>query len=261
METACYQYAFSKALDPKKLDKVGQLKRVGKLGVWEAKYGDLVVHVFQSGEMRAFVPGEAAEKLQPVLLSGGVKLIELLQAIKKAGHAVDEQEVLSSGQKMAFTYLSPEGIRPSFDGVSVDLLREVSFAPFEIAQAFQLERNFMQAGENAGRRLEKELAPKNMKELNAALAGFLKGQGIGLASFTEAPEPRSTYPAQVMALEESAFAAGMPMINKPYCHFVRGLLRGAYVAFYELENIDVKEEECWGLGNDHCVFRAVVFPK
>jgi len=257
----CYQYDLGVALDMKKLSSVPGLKALGGLDAMEARVGGLVMHIFKTGEMRAFVPGEKLEKLQTVLVASSVKIMEILAGIKKAGYKLDEQAVLSAGHEMPFEYLAPDGVRPSFSGVSVDLLREVSYAPYDLAQQFQLERNSVQAGENAGRRIAASTGAKDVKALNKALASFMKDSGVGAASFKEEEVERSTYPAQVMRLEESAFAAGMPAVNAAYCHFVRGLLRGAYVAFYELENIDVKEENCWGLGDGFCQFRAAVFPK
>ncbi len=261
MDTACYQYSLGASLDMKKLAKVKGLKRVSKLDVMEAHFGDLVIQLFKSGEMRAFVPGQGIDRLQPALLSVGVKLIELLAAIKGLGYKIDEQKVLSSGHPMPFEYLAPEGVRPSFKGVSINVLRELAYAPYDLAQEFQLERNEVQAGENAGRRLVEKASPKDVKEVNKVLAGYMKGNGIGVPSFSEEKGERTTYPVQVLELQESAFAAGMPVINKPYCHFVRGLLRGAYVAFYELENIEVKETKCWGLGDSICTFKARIYPK
>jgi len=261
MDTACYQYNLGTPLDMKNLSKLKQLKQISKLEMMEARFGDLVIQLFKSGEMRAFVPREGIDKLQPVLLASGVKIIELLSAMKSVGYKIDEQKVLSSGHPMLFEYLAPEGVRPSFDGVSVNVLRELAYAPFDLAQEFQLERNEVQAGENAGRRLVETGSPKSVAKVNGILADYLKGNGIGAPSFTEETGDRTTYPVQVLSLEESAFAAGMPVINKPYCHFVRGLLRGAYVSFYELENIEVKETSCWGLGDSHCVFKAKIYPK
>ncbi|MCK4327098.1 MAG: hypothetical protein KAW41_01340 [Candidatus Diapherotrites archaeon] len=245
----------------KKLAKVESLKQVGKLGLMEARLGDVVVQVFANGEMRAFAPGQELDKLQAALVASSVKIMEIIASIKKAGYSIDEQAVMSAGQVMPFDYLAPEGVRPSFKGVSVDLLREVAYAPYEVAQQFQLERNEVQAGENAGRRIVKQTQPKDVKSLNKSLVLFMADSGVGVASFKEEKVEKSTYPAQILRLEESAFAAGMPVINAAYCHFVRGLLRGAYVAFYELENVDVKEENCWGRGDDYCQFRAVVYPK
>ncbi|MFC2174489.1 V4R domain-containing protein [archaeon] len=248
-------------LDLKKLSKVPLLKKVGKLDLLEARLGDVVIHLFSTGEMRAFSPGQKLDKLQPALLASSVKILEILSGVKAAGYAIDEQVVLSSGHEMPFKYLTPEGVRPSFKGVSIDLLHEVTYAPYGVAQQFQLERNAVQAGENAGRRIAKASTPKDVNDLNTALVSFMADAGVGVASFKEEKVEKSTYPAQVLTLEESAFAAGMPAINATYCHFVRGLLRGAYVVFYELENIEVKEENCWGLGHDFCQFRAVVFAK
>lgn len=245
----------------KKLTKISLLKKVNNLDLMEAKFGELRVHIFTNGEMRAFVPGQPANNLQAVLLASGVKIMELLTAIKNAGYSFDEQKVLSDGHPMPFEYLSPDGTRPSFEGVSVNILREFAYAPYDIAQEFQLERNAVQAGENAGRRITDQANPKDVKTLNSALAKFLKDEGVGLATFSEEKAERSTYPAQILKLDESAFAVGMPVVNKPYCHFIRGLLRGAYVSFYELENINVKEENCWGLGDNYCQFRAKVHAK
>lgn len=261
MDTACYQYSLGMPLDMKKLEKLPQIKRIGKLEAGEAHFGELVVHIFKTGEMRAFLPEQGLDRLQPALLSSGIKIIELLTAIKKLGYEIDEQKVLSSGHPMPFEYLAPDGVRPSFDGVSVNVLREMAYAPYDLAQEFQLERNEVQAGENAGRRLVERNAPKSVEGVNKLLAGYLEGNGIGVPSFAAEKGDRTTYPVQVLTLGESAFAAGMPVINKPYCHFVRGLLRGAYVSFYELENIEVKETACWGLGDSQCVFKARIYPK
>ncbi len=261
MKTASFQYYLGTELDGKVLNKVTQLKQINKLQVWEAKFGEVVVHIFSSGEMRAFVPGQDLDNLQPVLLSAAVKIIELLQSLKKAGVNFDEQKVLSEGHPMPFDYISPSGVRPNFKGVNINLLREVIYASYDVSQEFQIQRNFVQAGENAGRRIATESKAKDVKALNKTLVEYMKNSGIGLAKFSEEKIERSTYPAQLLKLEESAFAAGMPVINKPYCHFVRALLRGAYVVFYELENVDVKEENCWGLGDDFCQFRAAIFPK
>lgn len=261
MDTACYQYSLGTPIDMKKLSKIKQLKRVSNLEMMEARFGDLVVQLFKSGEMRAFVPGQGKEQLQPALLASGVKIIELLSAMKAAGYKIDEQKVLSSGHPMLFEYLTPDGVRPSFGGVSVNVLRELAYAPFDLSQEFQLERNEVQAGENAARRLVEAGAPKSVENVNKLLSKYLTDNGIGTPVFTQEKGDRTSYPVQVLMLEESAFAAGMPVINKPYCHFVRGLLRGAYVSFYELENIEVKETKCWGLGDSHCEFRARIYPK
>ncbi len=261
MDTACYQYSLGMEVDSQKLSKISSLTQIGKLEVMEAKFGELKIHVFKTGEIRAFVPGEKIENLQQTLLASGIKITELLAEIKKAGYAIDEQKVLSDGHPMLFEYLAPGGVRPNFKGISVNILRELAYAPYEIAQTFQLERNAVQAGENAGRRIIGKNSPKDMKAVNKFLSDFIKDEGVGTPSFSEEKDERSTYPAIILKLEESAFAAGMPSINKPYCHFVRGLLRGAYVSFYEMENIDVKEENCWGLGDNFCQFKATVHPK
>jgi len=261
MDTVCYQYTLGMPVEIKKLSKVKQLNQVDKLDMMEAKFGELTIHIFKNGEMRAFVQGRGMDALQPALLASGVKVIELLSEIKKQGYKIDEQEVLSSGHPMSFEYLAPDGVRPSFDGVSVNVLRELAYAPFDLAQEFQLERNEVQAGENAGHRLVDISNPKTVEDVNKILIKYFKENGIGIPTFTSEKGERTTYPIQVLTLEESAFAAGMPVINKPYCHFVRGLLRGAYVAFYELENIEIKETNCWGLGDSHCVFKARIYPK
>jgi predicted hydrocarbon binding protein len=139
-------------------------------------------------------------------------------------------------------------------------MRESVYAPYTLMPEFQLDRNAVQAGENVGRKLVVGAGDKD--EVNKKIIDYLQEEKLGIATAASKPDEsgQSHYEIQVFTVNESAFAAGMPFVNRALCHFIRGVIRGAYVAFMETENIEVKETNCWGLGDTKCVFEMRVTP-
>jgi predicted hydrocarbon binding protein len=262
MAAHSYQYIIGKQLDFKALKGIADLKPVEGSHIMRAQYGDVTVLLFESGEMRAFVRGGELPQLKEALLPAGVKIMGLLQAIKACGVKFDDQAVFAAGKPMAFDYTTPSGSRPTFDEVvHVDSLRESVYAPYALMPEFQLERNAVQGGENAGRKLAEGV--KDKEALNRALIDCLRNWKLGAATVSTRHDVtgQSSYDVQVFRVLESAFAAGIPMVNRAMCHFLRGVIRGAYAAFLELENVEVKETHCWGLGDTYCEFEMRVTPK
>ncbi len=261
MDVHCYQYLIGKDVGLEKLDGVPGLTKVDGAKVMQAQFGSVTVLVFETGEVRAFIRSSGIEKLKNALPAAGVKIMGLLQAIKAKGVEFDENAVLAAGKPMAFDYLAVKGVRPELEEVvNLDALRELVYAPYSIMPEFQLERNAVQGGENEGRKLAQ--GKQDKEELNSAIVKYLRDEKLGIGKVgSKADESgQSQYEIQVFTVHESAFAAGMPVVNKALCNFIRGVVRGAYVAFMELENIEVKESHCWGLGDTYCEFEMRVTP-
>ncbi|MCD6523105.1 MAG: hypothetical protein J7K68_05115 [Candidatus Diapherotrites archaeon] len=263
MQAQAYVYHIGMHLDPKKLSKISGLKKVDGLELFEKSIGNLRIQVFLNGEIRAFVPGKTINELKEVLIVSGVKIVELLEEIKKQGYKFDVEEVFKNGHQMDFTYETPEGTRVKLKNeVAADLLKELIYSAHDIMPEFQAERNSVQAGENIGRRLVRIYKPKNTDELADAIVKYFKEQKIGIVTYkTKKDEKESNMKMYTFRVDECAVASGIPLVNKPVCHITRGLIRGAFCQFLELENVAVKETKCWGLGDTYCEFLMKVFPK
>jgi predicted hydrocarbon binding protein len=260
MEASCYDFNTGQALDLDRLTSVKELKRVQGTSLLAAQYGDLRVLVFPVGVVRAFVPGKDVNILKNTLIATGVKVVSLLGEIRKAGYGFDESDVFSKGVQSSFDYATPQGVRPTLGADEhADLIRELVFAPYDLGQAFQIERNAVQAGENIGRKIARSV--KDQKQLFDSVFNYMKGHGIGVASVRAEKDPLSGGDMWLVRVDECVFAAGITPINVTVCHFVRGLVRGAIAAFMELENVEVKEERCWGIGDTYCEFRARIFTR
>ena len=61
----------------------------------------------------------------------------------------------------------------------------------------------------------------------------------------------------VLQIAESATSAGMPDVNRPLCHFERGILAGAVSGFLG-KDTTCEETKCWGLGDTFCEFLVKV---
>jgi len=258
MDAHVYQYNIGKALDLSKLASIQDLQKIEGTKLLCARYGEVQTLVFPSGEIRAFVKGRDATGLKDALLAAGVKIMGLLQAIKSSGVDFDENEVFSKGYAMQFDYLLRTGSRATLgEDDHVNLIREMAFGPYDLGQSFQLERNFVQGGENLGHRLVTEDL-KKIEEVIQKVTEYLKGTGLGVLTYTT-EKGESGYDVYHFKLLESMFASGVPQIGSALCHFIRGIIRGAFIEFLELENISVKEESCWGLGDTFCSFTVNIY--
>ncbi|MBN3037009.1 MAG: hypothetical protein JW834_01045 [Candidatus Diapherotrites archaeon] len=263
MDTLAYTYDIGKPLNIKKLAGLKYAELPQGTEVLKAQFGEVTILVFPSGEMRAFSKGKTFEDLERGLMPASVRIIQLLEDIKKSGVKLDPTKVIESGKRIQWSSAAPAGVRKTMEStVGLDILRQMTYAPLDIMSEFQVERMLVQAGENIGRSLA-DGSLKSADKLSEAIVAYLKANKLCVSSFKKRKDPskNSSYDQFVFTMSESAFAAGIPPVGKPMCHFIRGLIRGAFAKFLELENVSVKETQCWGLGDTECEFVMTVLPK
>lgn len=261
IETQCYAYNLGQKIDISSVNIEGVEKNAGFLS---ATYGDVTVEVFQNGSARAFIKDGDLERLRQHLPTAGFKIIELFKNIQSQGYEFNAEEVFQNGAPEEFNITCiPELRKESGTGTNYCLLREIVYGAFELMPRFQAERNLVQAGENSARKLLKDNNAQTPEEVADMLDAFMKTQGIGLSTHSKRLDEskKGNFEIYTFKVEENAFAVGLPHVNFPYCNYVRGLIRGAFAEYLELENIRVEERKCWGLGDTYCEFEMDVFSR
>jgi len=203
--------------------------------------------LFSNGKLRVAHSDGTRKSLERALPAAVPKIQKLIEdAARGAGLKVDVAEVISSGKAEAEGFEAPE--RSGLGShVGVLALRAIAIhAPEKVLGEYQRERVVTQAGDMVGRALAQ--GAKNRGALAKAIADFLKKEGIGIAEASEGKD------GVVLVVRESAFAYGLPPTGKPLCGFIRGLIRGAFAAFYHSESVDATETRCWGTGDIECEF-------
>jgi predicted hydrocarbon binding protein len=151
---------------------------------------------------------------------------------------------------MARSGSKPDGSAGSH--VSARAFHALLTAEERVLGGYHRQRISVQAGETLGRALAKSAKSRN--ELERGLISFIKSEGLGQASL-EVPEAMKgeTKPYSVISVKNSACVTGDS--DGPQCDLLKGLIRGAYCAYLNQENVNVTESRCLAQGAGPCEFR------
>lgn len=248
-------YSLGKAVDLKKARKAGLQQLDGDGNLLYTTVGSLFVVLFADGRLRISSADRSEESLRRELPLRGMELKRIVAAIaKSAALKVDADDVFSKAVDERDIAL-PRTLAGDF--VNASVTRAISAATDRIMGAYHRERLETQAGETAGRKFGSKA--KSRKELEQAIVRMLKEEGLGITSLGKAEaEKTGRTPYAVFQVLQSAFAYGAVPDGSALCHYIRGLIRGAYCAYLSQENVNVVECRCWGLGDVFCEFRVYI---
>ncbi|MFW6048207.1 MAG: V4R domain-containing protein [Candidatus Natronoplasma sp.] len=100
-------------------------------------------------------------------------------------------------------------------------------------------------GRDAGRAIGEDMSVNDKDELFSEIDDFWKSNGLGKIKITENDE---------LIVEECFDCCEMPDVGHTLCSLDEGMLEGVIEAALG-EAVEVFEEECHGLGHDHCTFK------
>ncbi|AYK16138.1 MAG: V4R domain-containing protein [Methanosarcina flavescens] len=86
-------------------------------------------------------------------------------------------------------------------------------------------------------------------ELLKEIAGFLEFHGK--CRVTVLADPTA------LQIEDSFKASSMPVIGKPFCSLIEGIIEGILKGKLE-RDYGVTETECYGTGHEHCLFKITI---
>ncbi|MEM3030870.1 MAG: V4R domain-containing protein [Candidatus Micrarchaeia archaeon] len=211
-----------------------------------AKLDGLNAILFNNGKLRITHSDGTRKSLERALPAAIPKIQKLIEdAARAAGAKVDAGWVISNGKAEEEGFATPERTSLGNRAGLLALQAIAIHAPDKVLGEYQRERVAAQAGDTIGRTLAQGV--KNKEALAKAVVDFLKEEGIGVAEVGGGKDV-------VFIVRESAFAYGLPPVGKPLCGFIRGLIRGAYAAFFRSESVNAVETRCWGTGDVECEF-------
>lgn len=218
-------------------------------------YGELdslKVFLFKNGLLRIVHKSAKLEALQKELPALGLKLSGLLGEIARAAKIrINPSKALSTAhvEDLGQSELVP----PQGTKIGIATIREISAAIERLLSEYHAERLAVQAGESLGRRLR----AKSKGELDSMLCRTIEKEGFGIA-MTMSPKVEESGRKAYSQFEVhgSALSYAMPPKGRAVCHLIRALIRGAYCAYLNQENVNVIETKCWGLGDPLCEFRV-----
>ncbi|MBS3060015.1 MAG: hypothetical protein J4432_00720 [DPANN group archaeon] len=250
-------YDLKHQLDLGKLSKLDYLDYADEeKTVLERRSDEVRIFFFSDGKITAFVEGQGFDYLKEKIASAAVDLVTAIEDIKRTlGLKFDTKEVLSLGSQGDIVDVDVSVRKTTKSSVDVSVLRNLHLALYDIAGDFQAERVASQAGELKAREFVSSIKPDSKDELIDVVAKRFKEEGIGILEKIEGDQKIAK--DAVLRIHESAFAAGMPYVNRAVCNYIRGFLRGAFVKFKNSEAISVNETKCWGTGSTFCEFHVM----
>ena len=254
VEAVSYLYNIGKDINLSKLQKSDYFQTVNKDPNFVfAKIDSVFMIVFKDGRIRLVHESVRLDKLERDLSSASVKLKELIEELgKKTGSNSNTASIITRGGRESYTLT--EYHRPSGDTVETSIVQQLGiFAPEKVLGEYQRDRILTQAGETIGRQIGKV---KDKKQLAQTVVKYIESSGLGVAEFFEPKDTKEKNLFAVFRVYESAFSYGLPPIGKPLCNLTRGVIRGAYVSYFNQENVNVVETRCWGIGDVVCEFKV-----
>jgi len=213
-----------------------------------ARIDSLNAILFKNGKLRIAHSDGTKKSLEKALPTSIPKIQKLVEDVCKAcGLKASAGEIISNGKAEE----EPFQLERSSLGNSAGLLvlqATAVRAPEEVLGEYQRDRLSTQAGDTLGRSLAD--GAKDKKALAKSIAEFLKSQGVGVAEAFEGDKET----VAKFIVRESAFSYCLPPTGKPACGFIRGLIRGAFAAFFKNESVSVTETRCWATGDVECEF-------
>jgi predicted hydrocarbon binding protein len=265
MEAQSYEYNLGCPVNLKAAAKsLDYLNYCPESGAATAELGALTARFLPTGKVHVFARGGGIQAVEGALVNAGIKLHEIFKDIKKAtGAAIDPKAAYEGGCRTAVGSEVNAVLRPNFKSdMDVMIYREMLLASYDFMQAFHTERVATAAGENIGRAIVNSNNYKTPAEVEAEFTRFFAAKKVGRLVRTEnAPAAPGLQTISTFILEESGIACGLPPMNQAMCHLARGIIRGAYCAYMGLENIGVKETECWALGDMRCKFHVFTYSR
>lgn len=130
-----------------------------------------------------------------------------------------------------------------------------------IEGGFHTRRVLEHVGQLIGENYFKKSTAGNKDELLNEIESFFKKAGLGQLQFKKlkVPEDKNVSPEYTAVLKSGVFAS-FPNIGQNYCFLEKELIRSAFVAFTGRLNFLVKENKCFGLGDDTCEFEITMLP-
>ncbi|MEM4389418.1 MAG: V4R domain-containing protein [Candidatus Micrarchaeia archaeon] len=247
-EPTSFIYDLGRKIDIERVKKGNAVLKSppGERNFLYARLDGLNVILFSNGKLRVTHLSGTRESLEKALPAAVPKIQKLVEDIAKAaGIKVDASEVIANGKAEEEGFAVPERTNLGGRAGLLALQAIAIHAPDKVLGEYQRERVAVQAGDTIGRTLARDA--KNKDALAKAIVDFLKNEGIGIAEVGGGGDV-------VFIVRESAFAYGLPPVGKPLCGFIRGLIRGAYAAFFHSESVNVAETRCWGTGDVECEF-------
>ncbi|PTD93365.1 transcriptional regulator [archaeon SCG-AAA382B04] len=105
-------------------------------------------------------------------------------------------------------------------------------------------------GRDVGKSIAPTLNAKNFEELLSEIKDFWKENGLGNATIEE---------NKYLVVRDCFDCSEMPNVNTTLCSLDEGIIEGIISQKLDLE-VEVKEKECFGLGDNHCKFEISEVP-
>ncbi len=244
----------------KKIDYIDPPKMVGMFKTADATFDGTTVRLFENGWVRVVVSTDLGAYAEAMF-----KATESLVYIRKIvtdlrlelGMDLDSDSVLASIKPVTEKFdlhevllMDVDSIRPTFKGAMNPIF-------FRILHLYMLEeyvgavtavKILYSTGEEVGKTFAGVYATDTLEGFLEELRKFLEKEKVAIISIESMTDTKI-----VIKSEESMTSAGIPAINKPICHFERGLITGA-IKEYLGKNITSREVKCWGLGDLYCEF-------
>ena len=244
----------------KKIDYIASPKMAGLFKAADATFNDTTVSLFENGSVRVVVRTNIGAYAEAMF-----KATESLVYIRKIvtdlrlelGMELDSDRVLASIKPVTekldlheILLMDVDSVRPTFKGNMNPLF-------FRLLHLYTLEeyvgettaiKILTSTGEEVGKVFAGIYATDTLDDFFEELKKFLEKEKVAKISVESITDNKI-----VIKSEESMTSAGIPTINKPVCHFERGLITGALKEFLG-KNIISRETKCWGMGDLYCEF-------
>ncbi|MFQ6135666.1 MAG: V4R domain-containing protein [Candidatus Hydrothermarchaeales archaeon] len=244
----------------KKIDYISPPKMVGMFKAADANFDGTTVRIFENGWIRVMVRTELEAYVEAMF-----KATESLVYIRKVvtdlrselGMDLDSDRVLASIKPVSEKLNLHEILVMDVDSVRPTYKKDMNPIFYRMLHLYMLEEYIGAAtaikilyntGEEVGKVFAGIYATDTLESFLDELRNFLDREKVAKISVERMNEDEI-----VIKSEESMTSSGIPSINKPVCHFERGLITGAVKEFLG-KNIRSDETKCWGLGDLYCEF-------
>ncbi len=268
MGIQAFSVSLGRSIDLKKaskgIDYLSSPRNFGMFRACDAEFDGTTLRVFEDGNVRIYVYTEM-EAYAEAMFKATESLAYIRRLITDLRHAlkvnIDSDSCLASIKPLSEKLDMYEFLLMDIDSVRKTYKGDMSATFFRILHHHTIEeylgantavKMLYNVGEEIGKTFAGLYGTSSLDASLKELQKYLDAEKLGRLKVIRTGEKEV-----VLQIEEGATSAGMPDVNKPLCHFERGILAGAVSGFLG-KGTTCEETRCWGLGDSFCEFLVKV---